>query len=175
MRVPIQDVPRIGHPHTGQDLNRAFLGVPLGYLLMAGSAALFGLDELGLRLAAALSSVAAVALLVLLRRDAVPLAAAVVAGALAALSPWLIFHGQEARFYAPLLLFATAATLLILPGPGTNGPPAFGTIVMALGVVENDSKVVGLGMVLTFLGNLMATVVLGALFWFGIEALGYVL
>lgn len=70
-------------------------------------------------------------------------------------------------------LTACAALMLILPGPGTNGPPAFGTIVMALGVVENDSKVVGLGMALTFLGNLFATVVLVALVWFGLEAIGY--
>jgi hypothetical protein len=72
-------------------------------------------------------------------------------------------------------LTAYAALMLILPGPGTNGPPAFGTIVMALGLVENDSKVIGLGMVLTFLGNLFATAVLGALVWFGVEALRYVL
>jgi hypothetical protein len=64
--------------------------------------------------------------------------------------------------------------MLILPGPGTNGPPAFGTIVMALGVVENDSKVVGIGMAMTLVGNLFATAVLGALLWFGIEAMGYV-
>jgi len=70
-------------------------------------------------------------------------------------------------------LIAYTALMLILPGPGTNGPPAFGTIVMALGVVENDSKVVGLGMALTFLGNLFATVVLIALVWFGLEAIGY--
>lgn len=70
-------------------------------------------------------------------------------------------------------LTAYAALMLILPGPGTNGPPAFGTIVMALGVVENDSKVVGLGMLLTVLGNLFATAVLVALAWFGMEALHY--
>ncbi|MBB5690518.1 exopolysaccharide biosynthesis protein [Roseomonas alkaliterrae] len=70
-------------------------------------------------------------------------------------------------------LTAYSALMLILPGPGTNGPPAFGTIVMALGVVENDSKVVGLGMALTILGNLFATVVLVALVWFGLEAIGY--
>lgn len=72
-------------------------------------------------------------------------------------------------------LTAYAALMLILPGPGTNGPPAFGTIVMALGVVENDSKVVGIGIALTILGNIFATVVLGALLWFGVEALGYVM
>lgn len=71
-------------------------------------------------------------------------------------------------------LTAYAALMLILPGPGTNGPPAFGTIVMALGVVENDSKVVGVGMVLTVLGNAFATAVLVALLWFGVEALHYV-
>lgn len=71
-------------------------------------------------------------------------------------------------------LTAYAALMLILPGPGTNGPPAFGTIVMALGVVENDSKVVGIGMGLTILGNVFATAVLGALLWFGIEALHYI-
>jgi hypothetical protein len=70
-------------------------------------------------------------------------------------------------------LTAYAAVMLILPGPGTNGPPAFGTIVMALGVVENDSKVVGIGMAMTFLGNLFATAVLGVLFWYGLEGMAY--
>ena len=70
-------------------------------------------------------------------------------------------------------LTAYAAVILIMPGPGTNVPPAFGTIVMALGLVENDSKVVGLGMALTFLGNLFATVVLVALLWWGVEGFMY--
>lgn len=42
-------------------------------------------------------------------------------------------------------LTAYVALMLILPGPGTNGPPAFGNIVMALGVVEQDAKVAGWG------------------------------
>jgi hypothetical protein len=72
-------------------------------------------------------------------------------------------------------LTAYAALMLILPGPGTNGPPAFGTIVMSLGVLENDSKVVGIGILATILANIFATGVLVAIAWFGIEALGYVL
>jgi hypothetical protein len=72
-------------------------------------------------------------------------------------------------------LTAYAALMLILPGPGTNGPPAFGTIVMSLGVLENDSKVVGIGILVTILANIFATGVLVAIAWFGIEALGYVL
>ena len=71
-------------------------------------------------------------------------------------------------------LTAYAAVMLILPGPGTNGPPAFGTIIMSLGVVENDSKVVGIGILTTILANIFATAVLVAIVWFGVEALGYV-
>ncbi|WP_255575165.1 exopolysaccharide biosynthesis protein [Caldovatus aquaticus] len=68
-------------------------------------------------------------------------------------------------------LSAYVALMLILPGPGTNAPPAFGNIVMALGLVEHDSRVVGLGVVLTVLGCAFATAVLALLCWFGYEAL----
>lgn len=66
-----------------------------------------------------------------------------------------------------------SALMLILPGPGTNGPPAFGTIIMALGVVEQDSRVVGAGLGITLAGCLFATGVLAALCWFGAQALGW--
>lgn len=70
-------------------------------------------------------------------------------------------------------LTAYVAIMLILPGPGTNGPPAFGNIVMALGLLEHDSKVTGWGVVLTILGCAFATVVLVLLVWLGIEALDW--
>jgi len=66
------------------------------------------------------------------------------------------------------------ALMLILPGPGTNGPPAFGNIIMSIGVVENDSRVVGIGMFLALLGNIFATGVLIFIGWLGIQALGWV-
>ncbi|WP_237213801.1 exopolysaccharide biosynthesis protein [Falsiroseomonas oryziterrae] len=72
-------------------------------------------------------------------------------------------------------LTAYVAIMLILPGPGTNGPPAFGNIVMALGLIEHDSKVTLLGVVLTVLGCVFATAILLALAWLGYEALGYML
>lgn len=72
-------------------------------------------------------------------------------------------------------LTVVSAVMLILPGPGTNAPPAFGTIIMALGVVEQDSRVVGIGVVLTTLGNLFAAGVLLALAWMAIQALGWFL
>lgn len=67
-----------------------------------------------------------------------------------------------------------SALMLILPGPGTNGPPAFGTIIMALGVVEQDSRVVGMGLGVTLAGCLFATGMLVALCWFGMQALGWI-
>jgi hypothetical protein len=70
-------------------------------------------------------------------------------------------------------LTAYVAIMLILPGPGTNGPPAFGNIVMALGLVEHDSKVIGLGMAVTLAGCIFATVVLALLGWGVAAALGW--
>lgn len=70
-------------------------------------------------------------------------------------------------------LSAYVAIMLILPGPGTNGPPAFGNMVMALGLIEHDSKVTAWGVALTIAGCAFATVVLGLLVWLGVEALNW--
>ncbi|OYW09969.1 MAG: exopolysaccharide biosynthesis protein exod, partial [Rhodospirillales bacterium 12-71-4] len=69
-------------------------------------------------------------------------------------------------------LTAYVALMLILPGPGTNGPPAFGNIVMALGLIEHDSRTTLWGVVLTVAGCIFATVVLVMLVWLGAQALG---
>jgi hypothetical protein len=70
-------------------------------------------------------------------------------------------------------LTAYVAIMLILPGPGTNGPPAFGNIVMALGLVESDNRTIGWGVALTVAGCAFATIVLSALCWFGVKALSW--
>ena len=72
-------------------------------------------------------------------------------------------------------LTAYVALMLILPGPGTNGPPAFGNIVMALGLVEADNRTLGWGVALTIGGCLFATAVLVVLGWLGFAALGAIL
>lgn len=72
-------------------------------------------------------------------------------------------------------LTAYVAIMLILPGPGTNGPPAFGNMVMALGLIEHDSRVAGWGVALTIAGCAFATAVLVALAWLGFEALHWLL
>lgn len=89
---------------------------PLGYMGMALMAKLFGETEWALRLFPALTGLAAVLCLLWMRRDVIARRAALVAGTLAAISPWLIYHSQEARFYGPLLLFATLATMWAMPG-----------------------------------------------------------
>lgn len=71
-------------------------------------------------------------------------------------------------------LTAYVALMLILPGPGTNGPPAFGNIIMALGLVEHDNKVTGLGVILTVAGCLFATGVLVVVCWLGMQAIGMI-
>jgi hypothetical protein len=91
---------------------------PIGYAVMAVSVALLGPGEFPLRLPSALLGLLAVGALLSLRRDVVGRAEALLAAALAAISPWLVYHAQEARFYGPLFAFATFATLWSLPGPG---------------------------------------------------------
>ena len=69
-------------------------------------------------------------------------------------------------------LTAYVAIMLILPGPGTNGPPAFGNIVMALGLVESDNRTLAWGVGLTVAGCLFATAILVAIVVFGAKFLG---
>lgn len=91
---------------------------PLGYLLMAASVPLLGLSELSLRLLPALLSLGAVGVLLNMRPRELSQAQRLVAALLAAISPWLLFHGQSARFYGPLLFFAALSLSWSWPGPG---------------------------------------------------------
>jgi hypothetical protein len=70
---------------------------------------------------------------------------------------------------------AYVALMLILPGPGTNGPPAFGNIVMALGVIEQDNRTIGWGVGLAIAGCIFATGVIVALVWLGMEAISWLI
>jgi hypothetical protein len=70
-------------------------------------------------------------------------------------------------------LAALSALMLILPGPGTNGPPAFGTIVMALGVLEADNRTVAIGIAATALGCLFAIGMMVTLGWIGLAAFNW--
>lgn len=91
---------------------------PGGYLLIGAFVAALGLDESSVRLGPALCGLGAVAALWWLRRRERSVAERLATTLLAALSPWLVYHAQTARFYGPLLLCASLATLWSLPGPG---------------------------------------------------------
>ena len=107
-------------------------GSPLVYLVTAALVRAFGSSELVLRLFPAVCGTVAVFALALLRRDAVARPVAAGAAVLASLSWWLVYHAQTARFYGPLFLFATLATLWILPGPGRRVPAALAATLLAV-------------------------------------------
>lgn len=79
---------------------------------------------------------------------------------------WFVSPGGDKLFG---WLTAYVAIMLILPGPGTNGPPAFGNIVMALGLVEHDNRTTAWGVLLTLAGCIFATFILVAIGWAGVE------
>ncbi len=85
---------------------------PLYYLALRGWRELVGETEFGLRSLSALAGVLAVAVTIALARSLSPRRAVpvVVAGLLAAVSPALVYYGQEARMYAMLALLAVAST-----------------------------------------------------------------
>jgi hypothetical protein len=70
-------------------------------------------------------------------------------------------------------LTAYVAIMLILPGPGTNVPPAFGNIVMALGLVEHDNRTIAWGIGLTLAGCALATLLLVLICVAGAAALSW--
>ena len=123
---------------------------PLGYMGMALFGWLGGLGEFWLRLFGVLCGLGAVAVLGTLRRDAVARPVGLIAAALAALSPWLIYHSQTARFYAPVLFFASLATLWALPGPGLR--PLRAALAWVAAVLCHPSAIVlGAGLIVSSL------------------------
>lgn len=117
---------------AGRDWPYGARSHPLGYLLILAAVFMFGLSEAVVRGGPALCGIAAVVALLHMRRDVISQRAALAAASLAALSPWLIYHAQTARFYAPLLLCATLTTLWALPGPGRKPKAAAIAWILAM-------------------------------------------
>ena len=78
---------------------------PLYYLLAWAWAQLFGTGEVGLRSLSALFGVLAVPAAYLAARDVASRRAGLIAAALVAFNPYLVWYSQEARSYALLVLF----------------------------------------------------------------------
>lgn len=71
-------------------------------------------SEFVVRFPSACAGLLAVAVIIRLGRDLDSRPASLLAGLLAALSPFYVWYSQEARMYMPQAFFATAATLLLL-------------------------------------------------------------
>ncbi|HEV2121494.1 MAG TPA: glycosyltransferase family 39 protein, partial [Chloroflexota bacterium] len=97
---------------------------PLYYLLMAGWAKPAGTSEFALRFPAVVAGVLVVALTIWLGRRCLGPLPAAVGGALAAISPLLIYYSQEARMYQQLALLGLLAVALavVLAGVGSKRP-----------------------------------------------------
>lgn len=85
--------------------------------------------------------------------------------------PGLFTRPEGERMLGWLVIYA--AIMLILPGPMTNGPPAMGLIVLALGLIEHDSRLAAIGAALTLAGSLFATVLYLLMGWAALQALGW--
>jgi 4-amino-4-deoxy-L-arabinose transferase-like glycosyltransferase len=82
---------------------------PLYYVLAWGWAKAFGTDEIGLRSLSAVFGAATVPVAYLIGRELASRRTGLIAAAIVALNPMLIWYSQEARSYAPLVFFGALA------------------------------------------------------------------
>src|SRR6188474_3156113 len=87
---------------------------PLYYVLAWGWAKVFGTGEVGLRSLTALFGAATVPVAFLIGRELANARAGLIAAALVAVSPMLIWYSQEARSYALLVFFGAVALLFLV-------------------------------------------------------------
>ena len=65
------------------------------------------------------------------------------------------------------------ALLVIVPLPFTNGPPSLACAIMAMGLLEEDSRAVVVGAVVGIGATLLALSIIGGLFWVVVKAIGF--
>jgi mannosyltransferase len=87
---------------------------PLYYVLAWGWAKAFGSGEIGIRSLSALLGAATVPVVFLAAREAASERAGLIAAAIAAVNPMLIWYSQEARSYALLVLLGAVSLLFFL-------------------------------------------------------------
>ncbi|WP_439577447.1 exopolysaccharide biosynthesis protein [Elioraea sp.] len=64
------------------------------------------------------------------------------------------------------------ACLVIIPLPFTNGPPSLACAIMAMGLLEEDSRAVAAGAVVGLLATALTFTIIGGLFWVALRAIG---
>ncbi|TMK40263.1 MAG: DUF2723 domain-containing protein [Actinobacteria bacterium] len=87
---------------------------PLYYIVAWGWCKLFGTGEVGLRSLSAVLGTVTIPVVYAIARELASRRAAIIAAALTATSPWLVWYSQEARAYALVLLLAALSLWLFL-------------------------------------------------------------
>ncbi len=87
---------------------------PLYYVLAWGWAKAFGTDEIGLRSLSAVFGAAVIPVAYLIGRELASRRTGLIAAAIAAVNPMLIWYSQEARSYAALVFFGALALLFFV-------------------------------------------------------------
>lgn len=87
---------------------------PLHYLFLNGWIVLFGTSEVAVRTPEAIFGVAGVAIIYLLGRSMYDRTVGTIAGLLATVSPFLVWHAQDARMYSLLFLLSGLSILLLV-------------------------------------------------------------
>jgi hypothetical protein len=118
-------------------LLRTDSGPPLYYILLKVWVAMFGGGEGMLRAPSVLAGVGAVVLAALVGRRLRFGAAGTLTGGALAVAPLLVFHGQDARYYAFLPLAAMGALLALLHLWRRGGWVAYGLVLAAAMYLHN--------------------------------------
>lgn len=66
------------------------------------------------------------------------------------------------------------ACLVIIPLPFTNGPPSLACAIMAMGLLEEDSRAVVAGALVGLFASALTFTIIGGLFWVALRAIGLV-
>lgn len=66
------------------------------------------------------------------------------------------------------------ACLVIIPLPFTNGPPSLACAIMAMGLLEEDTRAVVAGAVVGLFATALTFFIIGGLFWVALRAIGLV-
>jgi 4-amino-4-deoxy-L-arabinose transferase-like glycosyltransferase len=107
------------------------LNPPLFFILAWGSVKVFGLSAMALKLVSLLTGTATIPLVYLLGRRTVSGPAGLVAAALAAGCPFLIYYSSEARPYALMVFLVLVATLALLQALASPGWGWWGLYALA--------------------------------------------
>ncbi|HXV05546.1 MAG TPA: glycosyltransferase family 39 protein [Solirubrobacterales bacterium] len=110
-----------GFVHMLREVKASESNPPLYYVLAWGWAKAFGTGEVGLRSLSALFGAATVPVAYLIGRELASRRAGLVAAAIVAVNPMLIWYSQEARSYALLIFFGALSLLFFVRALNSRG------------------------------------------------------